>query len=65
MLVGQDDVVQNAFFRGNRRDARGNAGAEIANRTRQDLHRSAAGDDLALGEGQLFQMFERNAQLAA
>ena len=64
LLVGEHDPVEDVLFGGDRRDAGRNAGAEIADRVRHELHGRAARHDLALAEGQRLHRRQRHAQFA-
>src|SRR3954471_23497278 len=64
LLIRQHDLVKEAFFRRDRRHARRNASAEIANGTWGDLHGGPARDDLSLREGQPPHPLKRDTKLA-
>ena len=56
--------VEQALLGGDRRQAGRHAGAEVADRAGEKLHRRAADDHLARAERQRLDVVDRNAQLA-
>ena len=64
LLVGEDHRVEQVFFRGDGRESRRNACAEIAHGMRIQLHRRAPHDHLARAERQRTNLRKRHAQFA-